>query len=166
MAFELLETITVGSGGIGAIDFQAIPQDARDLKILASSTGQNGNANTYNLRFNNLTSGYEMAKLQQTGTSLSAPSVNNGATITIANQGEPDWGAFANYEITIYDYATNANPIGYAIGGAPNISGTTMFQTIAQFGNSSTSAVASIQLFSSESLTFAEHSTFSLYKIY
>ena len=75
----LIETKTVGAGGIAAVDFTAIPQTYTDLQIVYSSRTTSGTGYSQNLylTFNNTTSRYYETLLYNAAASVGATNKQN-----------------------------------------------------------------------------------------
>lgn len=167
MAYELIETIEVGAGGVETAQFSNIPQDATDLLVLAS-TRVSSTQTQLRLRFNSSATGYGYQYLRGSGSavlsnvssgqSLSLVSFNGTSTIT-AN-------TFTNVAITIPNY-TSSNAKSFSVDAVSENNATEAYQTINAGSWSGTSAITSIEFFyifgSNE---IAQYSTISLYKIY
>jgi hypothetical protein len=79
---NLIQTVTVGSGGAASIEFTSIPQTYTDLLVLYSLRGSQAQVYTQaSLTFNASSTGYYWRMLQGTGTSIGNQSVTNGSSI-------------------------------------------------------------------------------------
>lgn len=79
---NLIQTVTVGSGGAASIEFTSIPQIYTDLLVLYSLRGSQAQVYTQaSLTFNASSTGYYWRMLQGTGTSMGNQSVTNGSNI-------------------------------------------------------------------------------------
>ena len=168
MGYQLIETISVGSGGAASIEFTGIDQTGQDLQILVSArmTG-NDYAATLRLQINSDTStaytykyltGYNGAVQTQSGTSSAELRVQTqfpGALSTANTFGSASI-YFANYtSSTAKSVSVDTVSENNATQAAPGI--------MAGLWNN-TSAITGIKVFA-DSGVFAEFSTASLYKI-
>jgi hypothetical protein len=77
VTYELIETVTVGSGGAAIIEFTSIPATYTDLLLAGSvrSTSTTSNTGEYDVmvyRFNATTSGYTARALEGSGSSVAS----------------------------------------------------------------------------------------------
>lgn len=108
ITYKVLATTTVGSGGIGSIDFTSISADYTDLQIFMSARG-NQTTNNYEplyVRFNNDTTNanYRHWFAYATGTSVSQTTYNDGRAAWM-NSSRLAGNYFANIYIYIPAYS-------------------------------------------------------------
>jgi hypothetical protein len=171
-AFNLIQSVTVGSGGSATIDFTSIPQTYTDLYIYISARGANSsNADTIYGRFNGSTSGYTNKVFYGETTGAGSfgntnPYFHAGYT-SGSNSTANSTNTFSNVEIWIPNYTsskyktTNSTSVKEA-----NFS---VYQSGIQSLHASewanTSAVTSITLTTESAGNYSQHSTAYLYGI-
>lgn len=172
LAYESIQTVTVGSGGSSTITFSSIPNTYKHLQIRAIARG--GSASTLDaikLTFNGDGSSSNYVTLHQlygsgSGTPASQSSTSNGwiyqSYITGANATSNVFGTFVT---DIFDYSsTNKNKTTRTLAGSDqNGSGFVTFGS-GLWMNSST-AINSITMVVDGGSNFAQPSQFALYGI-
>jgi hypothetical protein len=167
MGMQLIETVTVGSGGASSIEFTSIPQDGVDLVIVVSGRSSRSSVIDWiGLQFNNLTTSiYNFVHLEgfsdSVSTQLSTAQTQidyafvSAATSTTNSFGSAQW-YVSNYtssvakSVSIEAVAEN-NSSSYALNIAAGLF-------------NSTEAITIVELTPTNG-NFVEHSTASLYKI-
>tara|TARA_R110000803_G_scaffold168968_1_gene232018 strand:- start:36 stop:539 length:504 start_codon:yes stop_codon:yes gene_type:complete len=163
MGYQLIETITVGAGGVADVTFSSIPQDGIDLICTVSARSTNASViNGVNFRYNGIgTTTYKVVGLRGDGSAASTYSsaaINrwffntSGATST-AN-------TFGSGELRISNY-TLSQAKSASLDGVSENNATEARAAIWALSESGTSPVTSLTVSSSN---LAEHSTISLYK--
>lgn len=162
MTMSLVQTITVGSGGISSIDFTSIPQTGTDLFVIGSVRNNNASVSTnINLWINGVSTGYTWmiaygnGTLVNRSTSLGNADIDNGSTATAST--------FSNYEIHLPDYTSSAAK-QIAITGVTGNAATSAQQTILAGSYSGTAAITSLT-FRPAGTLFDQYTTISLYTI-
>jgi hypothetical protein len=152
----LIETITVGSGGVSSSEFINIPQDGLDLLLTISARSSAASAfDSFIIHLNSNTS-FTQRRLygngSSTGSDTSRPDINAGGstsnTFCNASYYFPNYTSSAQKTFSI-DYVSENNATQNNMGIVAGISDTL------------SAAITSIQI--AESV--AEHTTYSLYKI-
>ena len=162
MGYQLIETVTVGSGGVADVTFSSIPQDGIDLICLVSGRSNNGGVfRTCAFLYNGITtSTYRNNLLSSDGSSV-YPSNNlytywgvqaNGSTST-AN-------TFSNIELKISNYTASAAKSA-SIDGVFENNATNAYIELLALSETGTDPVTSLLVGLGN---FVEHSTISLYK--
>jgi len=160
---QLVETITVGSGGAASIEFTSIPQDADDLLLVVSGRSTfSASSDVVKMEFNSVTTGYTLKRLVGTGSSTSSSSntfqigaISSGATST-AN-------TFGSSSIYIPNY-TSSTAKSSSTDTVSENNATDAIQYLVANNSTTTAAITSIKVFTNSG-NFVEHSTASLYKI-
>jgi hypothetical protein len=171
-AFNLIQSVTVGSGGSATIDFTSIPQTYTDLYIYISARGVvSANADTILGRFNSSSSGYTFKVFY--GESSGAGSFGNttpyfhAGYTPASNSTANSTNTFSNAEIWIPNYTSNkyktvsststkeANFGGYQSG----------IQSLHASEWANSAAVTRITLTTESTNNYSEHSTAYLYGI-
>ena len=165
MTMTLVETITVGSGGVSSMEFTGIDGGAKDLLLKIS--GRIDNTNGFGFTVNSNTGSiYSRVNLAGSGSSVFSQSFSNTA---IANGGyvtknDDTADTFASNEIYISNYASSSNK-SVSIDSVTENNGTTARQMIQAVSIATTAAITSIQLIPNASQTWVEYSSASLYAI-
>ena len=159
MAYELIETIEVGSGGASSIEFTSIPQDGVDLVLKLSI--RDGGSNQYRIQFNGDTgSNYPYKLLYGNGASVSNDSGTNGPYDFMTTSSDTA-NTFANTSVYISNY-TSAAYKSFSLDSVTENNASTAYQAIQAATWNNTSAITSIKL---SSVGAVQYSTASLYKI-
>ena len=107
---NLIQTVTVGSGGASSIEFTSIPQTYTDLLVLYSLRGSQAQVYTQAfLTFNASSIGYYWRMLQGTGTSIGNNAVTNSSNIGGFNGtgSSATANTFGNLRLYIPNYASS-----------------------------------------------------------
>jgi len=110
--YEIINTTTVGSGGLSSISFSAIPQTYTDLllKFSGRNSRSNDNLQEFNIYFNNNTAGVYTVKYVR-GSGSTAISNNYPSDTSFNQLGQPAGTAtsdtFSNYDIYISNYTNS-----------------------------------------------------------
>tara|TARA_R110000796_G_scaffold97000_1_gene203728 strand:+ start:401 stop:910 length:510 start_codon:yes stop_codon:yes gene_type:complete len=166
MGYQLIETITVGVGGVASIEFTGIPGTGQDLVCLVS--GRIANTNSFNFTINSNTgSVYSSIALLGNGSagyripSSSAANVfggyvptNNSYTANI----------FSSNSIYFSNYASSSNK-SFSSDGVNENNDSGSLATIVAGGIADTNPITSIQLLPAASQTWVQHTTASIYTI-
>lgn len=164
MGMQLIETVTVGSGGAASISFTSIPQDGVDLLILISSRIVANPASAIKLDVNGSTL-TTWRRLYGTGSTATSDSNSNNSPLGFHPGALQTANTFGNNAIYISNYTSTGVRSVSADGVAENNN------TAANAGISTTtvpsgSAVTSLAVSDRDyASNLVEHSTASLYKI-
>tara|TARA_R110000796_G_scaffold248111_1_gene374347 strand:+ start:1507 stop:1992 length:486 start_codon:yes stop_codon:yes gene_type:complete len=160
MGYQLIEKVTVGSGGVASIEFTAIPQDATDLVLLLS--GRNtvaGSGMGMKLELNGIATGYTAKRLLTDGSSVYNDSSHGyvmTANTAVANN-------FSSTKFFFFNY-TSSLAKDFTID-ALNVNNTTdAYQMIVAGTSAATAAITSIKTFGNSG-NFMEYTVASLYKV-
>ena len=165
MGKQLIQTITVGSGGAANIEFTSIPQDATDLFLVTSIRSNSGGADEGIIcRFNNdtTTSNYVYRRLLGTGSSV----INGTAADLVAGHGSggnSTSNTFGNSSLFIPNYASSSAKTASTDAATENNATDVILGIIANRW-SGTAAITSLKLTPQFGTSFNQHSTASLYK--
>jgi len=166
--YQLISSVTVGSGGASTIDFTSIPGTYTDLCIKFS--GKSNFASVENdgfaFRFNGDTgANYSRRSVYATGTNATNLS-NTGLTFGYAGplNGTSATNIFTSLDMYIPNYlSSNFKNISIDLVNQANQTGINAFLTAAIWSN--TAAITSITLFDYSGSNLAQHSTAYLYGI-
>lgn len=159
--YNLISTITVGSGGTSSIAFTSIPQTYTDLLLKLSVRSTQANiANTLSISFNGSTSNFTARLLEGSGASVSSFSQSAG---NIGNvQGTTSTSSvFSSLDVYIPNYAGSNNK-SYSADGVTENNATTAYQTLSAGLWSQTAAITEIGIYINN---LAQYSSASLYGI-
>jgi len=168
--YELISSVTVGSGGAANIEFTSIPQTYTDLAILCSiRTDRPDYQESIQLRFNGSTSNYTTKGISNDGSSVvsSSTSGETGMLIGILPGSSSTSNTFGNGSIYIPNYTGNKNKSVSVDTVSESNHGITVGTFLRLWSGlwSDTSAITSIRLYSRNSYNFIQHSTAYLYGI-
>jgi len=161
--FELVETVTIGSGGASRIEITNIPQDAHDLLFLFSTRASGSDViDIAGARFNNDSSSlYDYIGFSgRTTSGITNYEYNDqgGANRLYLTGGATDANCFGANQLYISNY-TSSTPMATARGVSSNLFGeTSQWLTIYKYEGGPIT-----QYYISQS--FVEHTTMSLFKI-
>lgn len=157
---ELIETVTVGSGGAASIEFSSIAADWTDLKLVANARNVSGNDAF--LELNGATTNFTSVHLNGTGSGRSAFSRTDGF-IGHFNPAGSTANTFGSMEIYFPNYASS-NYKSFSIDSVTENNATLANQFLTAGLWSNTAAITSITLLAASG-NLAEYSTASLYGI-
>jgi len=168
--YQLISSVTVGSGGAANIEFTSISSTYTDL-VLKMSLRENADANGQQIgvRFNGSTSGYSRLASYGRGNGVDTAkgTIETYARFGFAQSSTFTASIFGNYEMYIPDYASTTE---YKAFKTDSITESTAVEVYAQgfwvglWAN--TSAITSILLQNlSGSTSFVQYSTADLYGI-
>ena len=165
LAYDSIQTVTVGSGGASEVNFTSIPGTYKHLQIRGIFRGASGGLDLNQFRINSDTgSNYATHLLQGNGSTVSA-SERTANTVAINGDNQPGSSSTANaFGATVIDILDYANTNKYKtvrhLGGVDlNGSG------VINFGSGlwmSTSAITAFRIFTF-GVDFGQYTTFALY---
>jgi hypothetical protein len=164
--YSKIATYTVGSAGVGTINFTNIPQNYTDLKLVVS--GRTNNAQLYDyltIRFNSTTTPYSSRVVYGTGGGAASTASASDITFGGLNGDSATANTFANSEYYIPNY-TGSNYKSVSQDGVEESSATSVvfaFLTVGLW--SSVDPINSISLSMAFGTLFKQHSTAHLYGI-
>ena len=166
--FELIESVTVGSGGAAEIEFTSIPSTWTDLVLkLSLRDDQSGNWGNVRIQFAGITSGvYSERTVYGTGSGGGASFTNNsqGFNATVYdNQATSTSSTFGNAEVYIPNAASSNNK-SFSTDSVTENNATSAIAILGAGLMANTSAVSSIKIYT-VSGSFVEHSTAYLYGV-
>ena len=162
MGYQLIETITVGAGGVTDVTFSNIDQDGIDLICLVSGRSNSGGVfKGCAFRYNGITTNtYRNVLLSGDGSSAYA-SDNLFTYWTVqANGSTSTANTFSNIEFRISNYTASAAKSA-SIDGVFENNATNAYIELLALSETGTDPVTSLLVGLSD---FVEHSTISLYK--
>ena len=164
--YSKIATYTVGSGGVGTINFFNIPQNYTDLKVVVS--GRTNNAQLYDyltIKFNASTSGYSSKVLYGTGAAAASTAAGSDITFGGLNGDSATANTFANAEYYIPNYTgSNYKSVSHE-GVQESNNASTVFAFLTAGIWASTEPINSITLSMAFGTLFKQYSTAHLYGI-
>ena len=167
--FELISSVTVGSGGAASIDFTSIPSTYTDLCLKLSLRGTvSGDLQDNSLlRFNDSASGYSAKLLYGQGSGTPGSDAGSSTSLLTAEYhpgGAATINTFGNTEIYIPNYAgSNYKSVSSDLVIENN--GTSTFMGIHAGLWSNTAAINKISLIAISGDSYAQYSTAYLYGV-
>lgn len=159
--FELIGSVTVGSGGAASIDFTSIPADWTDLCVLVSARGSGAAiTNSVVIKFNSITTGYSSRNLFGTGSSAISNSSSDGYIGEMATGSTSTASTFASGIIYIPNYAGSTNK-SYSTDWVTENNATAASAGFTAGLLTNTAAITAITL----TANFVQHSTAYLYGV-
>lgn len=159
--YQLISSVTVGSGGTSSIDFTSIPGTYTDLEILISGR-TTGSGNGIDITFNSNTSNYSNAAMQGNGSNTSTYGTYNRNAGMFGYSGDTA-NSFGSTKIYIPNYAGSKYKT-YSADAVSENNATTAYMNIVNGLWSNTSAITSISLAAMDG-TIIQYSTAYLYGI-
>jgi hypothetical protein len=167
MAYTLIETVTVGSGGASSIEFTGIPQEsgANLVVKLSLRAGEGAAIRTAYVRFNGDSgNSYSFVRLTGDGSTASSSkgSANDWLTFAYINGAGSTANTFDSQDLTISNYTSTAAKSTSTDSVTENNATEARAQILAGSW-SGTAAITSMEFFTFD--TFVEGSTASLYLV-
>lgn len=171
-AFELITTVTVGSGGASSIDFTSIPGTYTDLLIdyslRVTLSGGPYHFSDCAVRFNGDTgANYNNLTLRAREGSIGSGGSTTATIIPLyeASAGNATTNSFGSGQLYITNYA-GSNYKATSLDGGSETNNSTLVQLGFVSGLwKSTSAITSIKLYDQNATNFVQYSSASLYGI-
>ena len=167
MGMQLIETISVGSGGAASMEFTGIAQDGVDLALLLSTRQDAFGHNQVKIRFNS-DSGNNYSYLYLTGNGSSVVSFgaasNDFARIHRSSPGPSQTAnTFGSTNVLIANY-TSSSGKSISAETVSEDNAATAYQSITTNVWTGTAAITTITL-TGDAANYVEYTTASLYKI-
>jgi hypothetical protein len=163
--YEIIASVTVGSGGAADIEFTSIPATYTDLVILSSlRTTVSDDFDGIRMTFNGASANRSIKRLYGLGTGSPGTSSNSYMMASQASTSLNTSNTFGNG----FCYIPNYRSSNYKSASSDEVSENNATTAIAEIDAnlwSDTSAITSIQLVSENAANFLEHSTAYLYGI-
>lgn len=172
-SMTLIETKTVGAGGVSSLDFVNIPQTFTDLVVVRSmrASTTTGPAMSANITFNNSASGYSERLIYNNSTGGVATGTRSGTFFDWCGMTPTSWTSnqnvtFGSSSIYVANYTSANNKVVFAESIQENnsSSGADWNQYIVSGTWANTNAITSLKLTASAGV-FLENSTVSLYGV-
>ena len=161
--YQLINSVTVGSGGATSIEFTSIPSTYTDLVLKLSARSSSSDA-ILKITYNANTSSYSRRGLQGNGAAASSNSASD-AWIGQTTPSTYTANIFASTDIYIPSYAGSNNK-SFSIDNVQENDSTTSFSNLLANLWSNTSAITSIKLEGRDGVvTLVQYTTAYLYGI-
>ncbi len=162
---ELIETVTVGSGGQASITFSSIAASWTDLLLVTSlRSGRSAVAEEYRIYFNGSNSNLSTRYLEGSGSGSGASGTAAYGFIGVGGSSTSTASTFGSQSIYIPNYASS-NYKSFSVDSVMENNATTSYQDIVAGLWSSTAAITSVTLTNGTGSNWLEFSTASLYGI-
>ena len=162
---ELIETVTVGSGGQASITFSSIAASWTDLLLVTSlRSGRVAVAEEYRIYFNGSTANLTTRYLEGAGSGSGASGTAAYGFIGVGGSSTSTASTFGSQSIYIPNYASS-NYKSFSVDSVMENNATTSYQDIVAGLWSSTAAITSVTLTNGTGSNWLEFSTASLYGI-
>jgi hypothetical protein len=161
---ELIETVTVGSGGAASIEFTSIPQDGTDLWLLINARDSNPLVGpSIFVRVNSdSSSNYTLVRLRGDGSTADSLTFTTTRFRPVITGSLATANTFSNNSFYFSNYSGSTNK-SVSIDSVNENNATDADQLLFAGIYNDTAAITSISL--TPATSFVEHSTASLYKI-
>jgi hypothetical protein len=160
--YNLISSVTVGSGGTTAINFTSIPQTYTDLVIKLSTRMS---TQDYRIKYNGSASGYNVVFLYSDGSAPSSFRSSVAGYIGLTNNNSNIASSFGNSEIYIPNYTlSNAKAVSQ-FGVQETDASTPVYMSISAQSWSIANAITSIEISQYTGGTIYQYSTAYLYGI-
>jgi hypothetical protein len=159
---QLIQTVTVGSGGAASIDFTSIPQNFTDLQVVLSGRAANAGTGNATISFNGSSSNFSWRLLYGNGSSTASGNGTSNLIGAISTSSSTS-NTFSSCQVYIPNYVGSTNK-SFSTDSVFENNSTTAFQDIWANLWSQTAAITSISL-GTNAGNFVEYSTASLYGI-
>jgi hypothetical protein len=161
--YEIIASVTVGSGGAADIEFTSIPATYTDLVVLlCARMDRAAVTDSVAIRFNDITVSYTQRTLTGDGSAAGSDSETNidgrqGGNTATSN-------TFGNAIYYVPNYAGSTNK-SVSVDSVSETNATTQYMRLSAGLWSDTAAITKITLISVNAANFMEHSTAYLYGI-
>jgi hypothetical protein len=160
---DLIQTVTVGSGGSASINFASIPQTFTDLVVVTSlRTTRSAIAEQVYISFNGSSASFTNRALYGNGSS--ATSFNANRDVVNAPSANATANTFSNGTIYLPNYTSSSNK-AFSSDDVTEHNGTEAYQFIIALLWANTAAITSLTLTPGAGGSFVQHSSASLYGI-
>ena len=162
--YQLISSVTVGSGGAASMAFTSIPATYTDLVVkISGRTNHSGYADGMDLTFNSNASSYTYKYFQGDGSTVST-GTGSAKVFGRTNASTSTASTFGNTEVYISNYASSNNK-SFSIDSVVENNATSGDDWLAGNLWSNSAAITSISITPQVGTTFLEYSTAYLYGI-
>ena len=162
IAYNLISSVTVGSGGAAYVEFTSIPQTYTDLNIVIS--GRNtSSGDWFSMNFNGSTSTFTGKQIFANASAAYSYSKTDNNEYGVIPNSSTTANTFGSTSLYIPNY-TSSNNKSFSIDSVTENNGATAYAVFTAGLWSTSSAITSVRLTISAN-TFTEHTTAYLYGI-
>ena len=162
--YELIASVTVGSGGASSIDFTSIPATYTDLVIkLSGRTNRAANGDDIGVKVNGSTASIDGRRLFGTGSNAYS-GASMGTYIGILDGASDTSNTFANAELYFPNYA-GSNYKSFSSDAVSENNATQAFTNMSAILYSSATAISSLSFYSLNAANWVQYSTAYLYGV-
>ena len=163
--YQLISSVTVGSGGASSIDFTSIPATYTDLNLIVSARASTANNTALQIYFNNSTGSYDLKRLTGDGATAFSDGLTANTYLRAIGTDQANFTAssFGNVSIYIPNYTSSTNK-SVSIDGVTETNATTAYASLLAGIRNNTAAINQITIIP-DSGNFAQYSTAYLYGI-
>jgi hypothetical protein len=170
ITYRAIATVTVAAGGASSIEFTSISQTYTDLLLKVSLRDNRTDSPVTDtlLTFNGSSSGYSMRGIYSSAPTLGSFSSSGAAYISGTYENTNQSGnttIFSNSEYYIPNYTLSNNKSVSVDGVTEKNAATDIYMSLVSGLWANSSAITSLKLMPMYSLSFAQHSTATLYGI-
>lgn len=161
---QLIQTVTVGSGGAANIEFTSIPATFTDLYLVVSiRTLNSGTVDGLRVRPNGSTANFNWRRLAGDGSTRFSDS-DPSTEIALVNGNGATSNTFGNASVYIPNYLASANK-SFSGDSVTENNATTAYQALYAGIWNQTTAISSLTISAASTNNLMEHSSASLYGI-
>ena len=162
--YEIIASVTVGSGGAASMGFTSIPATYTDLVVkISSRTNHSGYADGLDLTFNSNASSYTYRLLDGDGASASS-STGSAKVFGRTNASTSTASTFGNSEVYVPNYASSNNK-SFSANSVGENNATSADIRLAGNLWANSAAITSISITPQVGISFNQYSTAYLYGI-
>ena len=164
---QLIQTVTVGSGGAASIEFTSIPATYTDLVLVTSLRSNRASPDTEDsakIELNSLTTNFSWRRLRGDGANVNSGSGTDNLLIQNQNAGGTTSNTFSNAQVYFPNYTSAANK-SISVDSVNENNATTAWALILAALWSNTSSITSIAIKPNVGTAWVQYSSASLYGI-
>ena len=165
--YQLISSVTVGSGGASSIEFTSIPATYTDLCLKLSIRSAVADITDYVLMTVSSSTSYSSRLLYGNGSTATSSTwgSSTNTTLGIINAANNTASTFSNVETYIPNYLASQNKSLSSDCTQEGNTATNIYATLTAGLSSNTAAISSITLVTNSGSNFAQYSTAYLYGI-
>jgi hypothetical protein len=161
---SLIETVTLGAGGVASIVFSEIPQDGDDLQLVLSLRSVLESQLSVTFIFQPGNAAQDMIRLTGDGTYAVSYARTGSSQTGVLPAANSTANTFSNASLYISNYASSADK-SMSYDGVSENNGTSSYAQITAGRNYSGTPITTLGIAPSGNVNLAEYSSASLYKI-
>jgi hypothetical protein len=161
---SLIETVTLGAGGVSSILFSEIPQDGDDLQLVLSLRSVLATDISVTFIFQPGNAAQDMIRLTGNGAYVASATRTASSQMGVLPAASATANTFSNASLYISNYASSADK-SMSYDGVGENNGTNSYAQITAGINYSGTPITTLGIAPSGNVNLAEYSSASLYKI-